>query len=93
MCANYTPQYNTLPVLPLKKSKLLSKGEEDPHDSRKHQDIIGHDAPVRSRMLPDYNEHAAFEGHEKKDATSKVSDPPFTNLVQKSDSNEKPMLI
>ena len=53
-----------------------------------HQEIIGHNAPVRSRILPDYNEHGTFEGHGKEDVTSKVSDPPFTNLVQRSDSDE-----
>ena len=34
-----------------------------------------------------------LEGHRKEDVTSKVSDPPFTNLVQESDSNDEPMLI
>ena len=58
-----------------------------------HQNVIGHDAPVRFRILPDHNEYGAFEGHEKENFTSKVSNPPFTNLVQKSDSNEKLMLI
>ena len=58
-----------------------------------HQDIIGHDAPIRFRILPDHNEHGVFEGHGKEDVTSKVSDPSFTNLIQRSDSNEKPMLI
>ena len=58
-----------------------------------HQNIIGHDASVRSRILPDHNEHDAFEGHGKENVTSKVSDSPFTNLIQRSDSNEKPMLI
>ena len=58
-----------------------------------HQDIIGHDAPVRSRILPNYNEHSTFEGHEKEDVTSKVPDPPFTNLDQRSDRDKKPMLI
>ena len=58
-----------------------------------HQDILGHDAPVMSRILPDHNKHSTFEGHEKEDVTSKVSDPPFTNLAQRSDSGEKPMLI
>jgi len=57
----------------LGKSELLSKGEEDPRGSRTPQDIIGHDAPVMSRILPDRNEHGAFEGHEKEDVTSKVS--------------------
>jgi len=54
-----------------------------------HQDIIGHDAPVWSRLLPDHNEHSAFEGHEKEDVTNKVSDPLFTNLVQRSENNKK----
>jgi len=45
------------------------------------QDIIGHDAPVRSQILPDHNEHGAFEDHRKEDITSKVSDPPFTKEV------------
>jgi len=58
-----------------------------------HQDIIGHNAPVMSRILPDHNEHGAFEGHGKEDVTSKVSDPPFTNLAQRSDSDKKPLLI
>ena len=58
-----------------------------------HQDIIGYDAPVISRILPDHSEHGAFEGHGKEDVTSKLSDPPFTNLIQRSDSNEKFMLI
>ena len=58
-----------------------------------HQDIIGHDALVMSRILLDHNEHGAFKGHEKEDVTSKVSDSLFTNLIQKSDSNEKLMLI
>ena len=55
-----------------------------------HQDVIGHDAPVRPWILPDYNEHGTFEGHGKEDATSKVSDPPFTNLVERSDSTKNP---
>ena len=46
-----------------------------------YQDIIGHDAPVMSQILPVHSEHDAFEGHGKEDITSKVSDPPFTNLV------------
>jgi len=58
-----------------------------------HQDIIGHDALVMSWILPNHNEHGAFEGHRKEDVTSKVSDPLFTKLVQRSDSNEKSMLI
>jgi len=35
----------------------------------------------------------AFEGHGKGDVISKVSDPPSTNLTQRSDSDEKPMLV
>jgi len=58
-----------------------------------HQDLIGYDAPVMSQILLDHNEHGAFEGHGKEDVTSKISDPPFTNLIQISDSNEKFMLI
>ena len=58
-----------------------------------HQDIIGNDVPVNSRILPEHNEHGVSEGHGKEDVTSKVSDPPFTNLVQRSDNDEKFMLI
>jgi len=58
-----------------------------------HKDIIGFDAPVKSRILPDHNEYDPFKGHEKEDVTNKVSDPLFTNLIQRSDNNEKPMLI
>jgi len=58
-----------------------------------HQDIIRHDALVRSQILLDHNEHGTFEGHGKDDVTSKVSDPPFTNLVQRSDNDKKLMLI
>ena len=54
-----------------------------------HQDIIGHDVLVRSRILLDHNEHGVFEGHGKEDVTSKVLDPLFANLIQRSDSNEK----
>jgi len=57
------------------------------------QDIIGHDAPVMSQILPDRNKHGACEGQRKEDVTSKVSDPPFTNLVQSNNNNEKPILI
>ena len=39
------------------------------------------------------NEHNAFEGHEKEDVTSKISDPLFINLVQIGDSDEELMLI
>ena len=58
-----------------------------------HQDIIGHDAPVMSRIFPDHNEHGAFEGHGKEDVTNKVSDPPFSNLTLRSDIDEKSVLI
>ena len=58
-----------------------------------HQDVIRNDAPVRCRILPNHSEHGTFEGHEKEDVTSKVLDPLFTNLVQRSDSNEKLILI
>ena len=54
-----------------------------------HHDIIGHDTPVMPRILPDHNEHGTFEGHGKEDVTSKVSDLPFTNLIQRSDNNKK----
>ena len=42
-----------------------------------HQDILGHDAPVMSQILPDHNEHSAFEGHGKEDVTSKVLPSPI----------------
>jgi len=58
-----------------------------------HQGIIEHDALVRSRILPDHNEHGAFEGHGKENVTSKVSDPPFTNIIQRNDNNKKTMFI
>jgi len=47
-----------------------------------HQDIIGHDVPVISRILPVHDEHDAFEGHGKEDITSKVSDPPSPILFK-----------
>ena len=56
-------------------------------------DIIGYVAPVRSRILPDHNEHGAFEGHGTEDVISKVLNSPFTNLVQRSDNSEKFMLM
>ena len=77
---------------PLEESELLSKGRKIRTVLDTYQDIIGHNTPVRSQVL-DYNEHGAFEGHGKEDVTSKVSNPPFINLTQKSDSNEKSMLI
>ena len=55
-----------------------------------HQGFIGHDAPVISRILPGHSEYGAFEGHGKEDVTSKVSNPPFTKLTQRSDNDEKP---
>jgi len=58
-----------------------------------HQGLIGHDALVISRILPSHSEYGAFEGHEKEDVTRMVSDPLFTNLTQRSDGDEKPMLI
>ena len=58
-----------------------------------HQDLIGHDAPVMPRILPDHNEHGAFEGYRKEDVSSKISDPPFANLAQRSGSDEKFILI
>ena len=45
------------------------------------------------RVLHGHSGYGGFEGHRKEDVTSKVSDPPFTNLTQRSDSNEKPMLV
>jgi len=78
---------------PLEKSEFCPMTRKIHAVLNTHQDIIGHDAPVKSRILPDHNEHGAFEGHRKEDVTSKVSDPPFTNLVQRSDDNEKLMLI
>ena len=66
---------------PLKKSKLLSKGEEDPRDYRYISRHYWYNALVRSQILPDYNMHGAFEGHGKEAVTGKVSDPPFTKEV------------
>ena len=58
-----------------------------------HQGLIGHDAPVMPQVLHGHSGYGTFEGHGKEDVTSKVSDPPFTNLTQRSDSDEKPMLV
>ena len=62
-----------------------------------HQGLIGHDAPAMPRVRHGHSGYGSgygvFEGHRKKDVTIKVSDPPFTNLTQKSDSDEKPMLV
>ena len=57
------------------------------------QGLIGRNAPVMPRVLHGHNGYGAFEGHGKEDVTSKVSDPPFINLTQRSDSDEKLMLI
>ena len=48
---------------------------------------------VSDPLFTNRNEHDAFEGHGKGEVTEKVLDPPFTNLVQRSDSDEEPMLI
>ena len=49
-----------------------------------HQDIIGYDAPLISRILPDHNEHGAIEGHEKAEfensAESDTTRPPPIRL-------------
>ena len=37
--------------------------------------------------------YGPLAGHRKEDVTSKVSNPPFTNLTPRSDIDEKPMLI
>ena len=58
-----------------------------------YQGLIGYDSPVMSRVLPDHSEYSTSEGHRKEDVTNKVLDPPFTNLTQRSDSDEKLMLI
>ena len=58
-----------------------------------HQGLIGHDAPAMPRVRHSHSGYGGFEGHRKKDVTSKVSDLFFTNLTQRSDSDEKPMLI
>ena len=52
------------------------------------QGLIGHDALVMPRVLYGHSGHGAFEGHGKEDVTSKVLDPPFTNLIQRSNSDE-----
>ena len=77
----------------LRSQDFCTKARKIPAVLDAHQDIIGRDAPVRSWILPDHNEHGTFEDHGKEDVTNKISDPPFTNLVQRSDSNEKLMLI
>ena len=61
------------------------------NDSR--QGLIGYDAPAMPRVLHVHSGYGGFEGYRKEDVTSKVSDPPFTSLTQRSDSNEKYMLI
>ena len=47
-----------------------------------HHGLIGHEAPVISQILHGYSGYGVSEGHGKEDVTSKVSDPPFTNLVK-----------
>ena len=53
-----------------------------------HQGLIEHDAPVMPRVLHGHSGYDAFEGHGKEDVTGKVSDPPFTNLTQRSYNDE-----
>ena len=55
--------------------------------------LIGHDTPVMPQVLYGHSGYGAFEGHRKEDISSKVSDPRFTNLTQRSDSDEKPKLV
>ena len=74
--------WTSQPVRTLGKSELLSMGEED---SRSYcQGLIGHDAPVMSRVRHGHsgygNGYGGLEGHRKEDVISKVSDPPFTNF-------------
>jgi len=57
------------------------------------QGLIGHDAPVMPRVLHGHSGYGAFEGHRKEDVASKVSDPSFTNLTQRSDGDKKSMLV
>ena len=65
------------------------------------QGLIGHDAPVMSRVCHGHSGYGAgygsgygpLAGHGKEDVTCKVSDPPFTNLIPRSDIDKKPMLI
>ena len=46
-----------------------------------------------SGILLGHIDYGTFEGHGKEDVTSTVSDPPFTNLTQRSDCDEKPMHV
>ena len=55
-----------------------------------HQDIIGHDALIRSRTLPDHNEHSIFEGHGKEIITGKVSDLPSPILFKEVKETKNP---
>ena len=61
------------------------------------QGLIGHDALAMSRVCHGHNGYGGgygvLEGHRKEDVTSKVSDPPFTNLTPRSDIDKKSMLI
>ena len=45
------------------------------------------------QVLHGHSGYGTFEGYRKEDVISKVLDPPFTNLTQRSDSDEKFMLI
>ena len=68
-------------------------GEEDPRGYSYPSGLIGHDTPVMPWFLHGHSGYGAFEGHEKEDITSKVLDPSFTNLTQRSDSDKKFMLV
>jgi len=61
------------------------------------QGIIGYDALAMSWVCHGHSAYGGgygpLAGHGKEDVTSKVSDPPFTNLTPRSDIDEKPMLI
>ena len=48
-----------------------------------HQDLIGHDAPVMSRILPAHSEYSAFEGHEKEDVSPVRSRIPPSPILLK----------
>jgi len=65
------------------------------------QGLIGYDAPAMFRVCHGHSGYGGgyssgydpLAGHGKEDVTSKVSDPPFTNLTPKSDIDKKIMLI
>ena len=48
------------------------------------QGLIGYNALIMSWVLHGHSWYGTFEGHRKEDVTSKISDPPFTNRVQRS---------